>query len=45
MKKELKSTTKHVKLFFLFICISALCQTTSAQAKQNKVDLEYFFSF
>ena len=36
MKQELKSTTKPVKLFFLFLCISALCQTTSAQTRQNK---------
>lgn len=36
MKQDLKSTTKHVKQFFVFICIFVLCQTTSAQAQQNK---------
>lgn len=36
MKQALKTITKHVKLFFLFISITALCQTTLSQGKQNK---------
>lgn len=36
MKGALKTTAKYVKLFFLFISITSLCQTTLAQVKQNK---------
>jgi len=36
MKEALKPTTKYVKLFFLFISITLLCQRTVAQVKQNK---------
>ena len=36
MKKALKTKMKYVKLFFLFIGITSVCQTTHAQVKQNK---------
>ncbi|HEV8080010.1 MAG TPA: DUF1259 domain-containing protein [Chitinophagaceae bacterium] len=34
--KQILTTTRQVTLFFLFIGIAAICQTTSAQVKQNK---------
>ena len=36
MKKALKTPMKYGKLFFLFISITSVCQTTLAQVKQNK---------
>lgn len=36
MKKALKTPMKYGKLFFLFISITSVCQTTLAQLKQNK---------